>query len=339
MLEANKGTKESKTLFAHMKIITQCVLIELVILVVWTAVDPVFFKRECVDNSAILCESIGSCGGNNMTPFVSAIFGLHIFYLLYSLYVCYLARTLPQEFAEHKWITGATVSSLQVLVITPLLALIVWRKTTLLNFILGLSVFLNDITVLCMIFLPKMQLMYFQKDTNQTMVQEDILFNMRRRVRLSDEEEKKQKFLEFPSSGVDKSRRIKSKLRGHVSTKRKDVKAEIDNLRRRIRTLESGISPGPTSQAHTINIGSNGSHLQALSVMKQSPDTARSENRNPLISRNFTTPASSTKHANKLIISPQGIRAEGKRDAKPTGSSSLMDAGTVQSEHINMQRV
>jgi len=89
---------------------------------------------------------------------------------------------VPEEFAEHKWITAACMSSLEVHLVASLVLALTWYSKSK-PLIMALLVFFNALPVLLMIFIPKMRAHHFEVYNDNTYTVEDALHNMRKKVR------------------------------------------------------------------------------------------------------------------------------------------------------------
>jgi len=74
------------------------------------------------------------------------------------------------------------VSSIEILFLTPFLVYMTFNNPTTSTLIMALALFFNDLGVLVMIFVPKFFMM-FQEHTAESESQENMLFNLRRKVR------------------------------------------------------------------------------------------------------------------------------------------------------------
>jgi len=99
------------------------------------------------------------------------------------LLLCYEARIIPSEFAETKWITAAMVSSLEIHIIAPLVVILVWDQLAAKNLIVAFALFFDSMSLLLMMFLPKMLSLHYEAHDDRSIRLEDQLFNLRLEVR------------------------------------------------------------------------------------------------------------------------------------------------------------
>eukprot|EP00466_Bigelowiella_natans_P014393 jgi/Bigna1/85275/estExt_fgenesh1_pg.C_30124 len=139
---------------------------EALLLTIWTVVDPPTWEREwnpCYTEQIRVLRNASK--------------------LLDFLPIVYLqVRLVPEEFAEHKWITAACMSSLEVHLVASLVLALTWYSKSK-PLIMALLVFFNALPVLLMIFIPKMRAHHFEVYNDNTYTVEDALHNMRKKVR------------------------------------------------------------------------------------------------------------------------------------------------------------
>merc|ERR1712146_195003 len=116
------------------------------------------FKREVLESDPYgnPVRSVGLCiTKEDPFTYVGPIMGLHIVVLLVGNYLAYKTREIGTAFSESKYISIAMVSNLQVLALSIPVLLIVADNAQSNWFVRTGVVFLNDFTVLNLIFLPK----------------------------------------------------------------------------------------------------------------------------------------------------------------------------------------
>ncbi|GAB5372547.1 hypothetical protein AAMO2058_001674900 [Amorphochlora amoebiformis] len=173
----------------YMGTILATIVIETLIIGTWMGVSPLVWKRSCVSSSSSsnsdFCESVGHCSSEHGVSFAALLLSVHLLLLVFVLIICYQVRNVPAEFAEHKWITAATVSSIEILVLTPPFIALTWSTKSASTLIAMFAIFFNDLGVLVMVFIPKIVLAN-SKFTKEDQVQEDILHKLRIDVRAND---------------------------------------------------------------------------------------------------------------------------------------------------------
>jgi hypothetical protein len=94
-------------------------LVDVIILVSWTLIDPLVWEREVIrqDQFGSSLESQGYCTCDSWQIFASIIAIFHFGLLAVACYMCYVARNIPSKFSEHKFVTIAMISNLQIFVV------------------------------------------------------------------------------------------------------------------------------------------------------------------------------------------------------------------------------
>ena len=108
--------------------------------------------------------SVGMCSsldGRRTMFYVGSILALHLSTLIYGNILCYKARNIGTAFSESKYVFMAMVSNMQILVLgIPILVMVAENPVT--NYFIRAGIiFLNDIGVMLLIFVPKFQLVFF----------------------------------------------------------------------------------------------------------------------------------------------------------------------------------
>lgn len=136
---------------------------EALLLLVWTAVSPLKYVRECdeydVLGSGTCIESSAGCkdthGNLSLVVFIPIIAAGHLIVLLTACYFSYLIRKINTEFQEGHWIAMCVLSQLQVnLLGGTVLLLLSGNPTT--GILIRITVtFLNNASVVMLLFVPK----------------------------------------------------------------------------------------------------------------------------------------------------------------------------------------
>lgn len=94
-------------------------LLDLIVLMLWTIIDPLEWHREVIreDQFGDPLESQGYCTCDSWVVFASIIVLLHFGLLAVACYMCYVARNIPSKYSEHKFVTIAMISNLQIFVV------------------------------------------------------------------------------------------------------------------------------------------------------------------------------------------------------------------------------
>ncbi|GAB5364379.1 hypothetical protein AAMO2058_000965100 [Amorphochlora amoebiformis] len=228
----------------YMQYIVYALLIEIIIIGIWTIVSPLQWTRRCAGDSSGFCESIGRCASEHGLLFAAILGSVHVIMLMFVLRLCYEVRNIPAEFAEHKWITASTISSIEILCLAPVLVGITWDNPAASTMIALLAIFFNDLGILLMIFIPKMS-MFWEVHTQRSQTTEDILFNLRRDVRKIIDADKKAPRTNFLTASKRRASKDASRnmtvLTGDSTNEVKKLKEEIRYLKSQIRISTSFI--------------------------------------------------------------------------------------------------
>ena len=135
------------------------VLVDAVVLLVWTFDDPLVWRRSVTarDRYGYPLISYGGCEDvHGRSPLYIAILAcMYIGLLLYGSYLCYTVRNVSTRFQESKWIAFCIVSRLQFIVLAiPILTSVQQDRNTLYIVIAGVM-FLADGVLIVAMFLPK----------------------------------------------------------------------------------------------------------------------------------------------------------------------------------------
>jgi len=159
---ATSGLQRAQVRFMDVvKIVGQVVIFEATLMLAWTIFSPLQFKRVCEveDPSTGDClVSHATCIGTNdlyKDVFIPVIGIVHLIFLLYAAYICWVARNVPTEFQEGRWISMSIFSNIQILCLgTPLVILLSDQVVP--SFIIRAGIiWLNDCAVVAVIFGPK----------------------------------------------------------------------------------------------------------------------------------------------------------------------------------------
>ncbi|GAB5358576.1 hypothetical protein AAMO2058_000470200 [Amorphochlora amoebiformis] len=182
--DAKKRESIPLSAFPYYTMIPKIVLFDIIILTIKMILDPLKYSRSCVNQHLHLpsCRSAGYCLSGNDYIFCCIILSYHVVLLGWILWMCYTVRKIPEEFAEHKWITALTISTVQVLVITPFLVEMTWDDPSAYSGSLIVIISIKTLEVLIMLFIPKMIIMRERMTVSSVNI-EDMLFNLRLDVR------------------------------------------------------------------------------------------------------------------------------------------------------------
>lgn len=118
---------------------------------------------EDIDGYSI--ESIGKCSSENAFWFQCTLVTLNVICLFVALVLCWRTKDIPSDFSESNYIFLSVMFMFQVLLLTVPISTMVEDDANVLFFIQMGGVFLQNFTVLMLIFLPKMRRIYIGEDT------------------------------------------------------------------------------------------------------------------------------------------------------------------------------
>lgn len=93
--------------------------LDVIILILWTFIDPLEWKRSVVrmDQFGHPLETSGTCHCESWKIFVSLIVVLHVGLLAVACYMCYAARFIPTKYSEHRYVSISMISNLQIFIV------------------------------------------------------------------------------------------------------------------------------------------------------------------------------------------------------------------------------
>lgn len=146
-------------------------VIELGILITFQIVSPHKWEREVVaDIGGYSIESVGRCNSETGWSYFIAMIIFNVVCLLYALILCFQAKNIPADFAETGDIFLAVMFMFQVLILAVPVSSMVKDQPNVFFFIRAGAVFLQNFTVLVIIFTPKMRRIYKGEDTRATVM-------------------------------------------------------------------------------------------------------------------------------------------------------------------------
>jgi len=141
--------------------------VECAILITFQVVSPQIWTREILDDiDGYAIESEGGCSSANGWWFWLALILFHIVSLFYALVLCFQTKNIPSDFAETSHIFLAVMFLFQIMVLTVPVSVMVMDDPVVFYFVRAFAVFLQNFSVLCIIFCPKMYRIYTGEDTN-----------------------------------------------------------------------------------------------------------------------------------------------------------------------------
>jgi 7 transmembrane sweet-taste receptor of 3 GCPR len=145
---------ESATKSETARTIGMILLLDMAILLAWTIVDPLEWKRTVIraDEYGEPLESVGTCHSEHWKIFAGVIGSFHLFLLIVASYMCYLARHIPERFSNAKYIGISMFSNLQIMVIAIPVMIILGDDPNSSFFIRSLAIWINDFVIVSLIF-------------------------------------------------------------------------------------------------------------------------------------------------------------------------------------------
>lgn len=132
-------------------------IIEVGILLTWQFVSPLRWEREVTaEHDGFPTKSVGSCkAGTSGWGFYLGVIVFHVVCLFYALVLCFQTKDISSDLAESSYVSLAVAFMFQVLVLVAPISALVRDNTDIFFFIRAAAVFLQNFTVLILIFVPK----------------------------------------------------------------------------------------------------------------------------------------------------------------------------------------
>jgi len=147
-------------------IIVFMVTVEMVVLIAMQIVSPHVWQRDVIrEIGGYSIESIGSCSSDSGWWFFATLVVLNVFCLFVALILCWKTKDIPSDFAESNYIFLSVMFMFQILLLAVPVSVMVRDDNNVFFFIRVAAVFLQNFTVLVLIFLPKMRRIYIGEDT------------------------------------------------------------------------------------------------------------------------------------------------------------------------------
>lgn len=129
----------------------------IVILVCWTIFDPLRWIREDIsfDPYGRVTESIGSCQSTHTIPYLVALLTANAGLIVVASYQSYVARKISTEFSESDYIAKSVTLVLIVFFMAGPMFMVVDQSTKGHFFMAASSVFSVSLSLLLLIFVPK----------------------------------------------------------------------------------------------------------------------------------------------------------------------------------------
>jgi len=163
---AKKLQKTTVTVGQTASVIISLVVVDIAILAIWMAQDPLKWVRETksTDVFGYVLSSAGYCHSSTAGTYIGLIAALHFTVLTYASFLCYKTRHLPSRFAEGKYLSLAMASNLEVMLLGVPVLIIVGNQPSTGFFVRSAIIFLNDFAVLGFIFGNLVYSVYWGED-------------------------------------------------------------------------------------------------------------------------------------------------------------------------------
>eukprot|EP00547_Thalassionema_nitzschioides_P017891 CAMPEP_0194240326 /NCGR_PEP_ID=MMETSP0158-20130606/6533_1 /TAXON_ID=33649 /ORGANISM="Thalassionema nitzschioides, Strain L26-B" /LENGTH=933 /DNA_ID=CAMNT_0038975003 /DNA_START=178 /DNA_END=2979 /DNA_ORIENTATION=- len=247
---AHRARRKQVTAKDVMIIMAIVIFIEFVILLAFQFVSRFQWERTSIQEiNGYTVESVGKCTSEYGWYFMAVLVSYNVFCLIYALILCWQTKELPSDFAEGNYIFLSVMFMFQVLILAIPVSIMVRENPNVYFFMLVGGVFLQNFTVLVIIFSPKMLRIYKGEDTQAT---------VRRQIART--------MSVLPERGDDSNGRH----RGRNSGGTEDAKHRLSSLR----------STGSASSYHS-NTPSNPTQVHWSEQMKLKKSMVSFDNNNP----------------------------------------------------------
>jgi ABC-type sugar transport system substrate-binding protein len=130
----------------------------IVVLIMWTVIDPLMYVREAhpgTDGWNRIISTYGSCQSSHVTRYLIPLACVNLSVLLIANWQAYVSRVIESEFAESKYIAMTMASLLQAILSGVPILFIVREQPQAFYLVLTFMVFVVCMAVLLLIFVPK----------------------------------------------------------------------------------------------------------------------------------------------------------------------------------------
>mmetsp|Transcript_18898 Transcript_18898/g.28745 ORF Transcript_18898/g.28745 Transcript_18898/m.28745 type:complete len:910 (+) Transcript_18898:15-2744(+) len=166
---AHRARRKQVTAKDVMIIMAIVIFIEFVILLAFQFVSRFQWERTSIQEiNGYTVESVGKCTSEYGWYFMAVLVSYNVFCLIYALILCWQTKELPSDFAEGNYIFLSVMFMFQVLILAIPVSIMVRENPNVYFFMLVGGVFLQNFTVLVIIFSPKMLRIYKGEDTQAT---------------------------------------------------------------------------------------------------------------------------------------------------------------------------
>ena len=146
-------------------------LINIVLLVCWTMIDPLRWQREYINGDPTNSHGFCKSEGNAWKAFSSLLVLLNGAALVLACVQAYRARSLDDEYTESRWLGMACASWIQVMLVGIPVILLTRYQPVAQYFTFSALVFIICVSMLGLLFVPKMMLMSKPQETQSQVYQ------------------------------------------------------------------------------------------------------------------------------------------------------------------------
>ena len=135
------------------------VTVVLGLLIAWQVADPFVWTREVelANLDGLALESTGECTSDSGWYYFLSLLCFQVVYLLYALVLCWQTKEIPGDFSEGNYVSLCVICIFQVSVLAIPIGIMVRGDTDTFYFVRACTVFLQNITVLGLMFAPKVR--------------------------------------------------------------------------------------------------------------------------------------------------------------------------------------
>ena len=227
------------------RIVCAALLIDFVILIAWTALSPLEYRRfdqsKSIDDETgmIIIESVGGCAASDpdYSPwaFAGPLLAFHFIMMVTTNVLLYQVKDVTDRYQEQKFVGMASIFMFEILMVG-IPVFIAVNDSPLATFVVLLSfIALDDIGLLCFIFIPK--IVYQRKGLEEGVnFGESIMRDTYRRA--STREYSRRSFTSNKFSSVNGSNRFDMDSDYEVEGKSIDMSGQIQSIGRSPKSYE-----------------------------------------------------------------------------------------------------
>jgi len=143
-------------------ILIVCLMFGWCLCATWTGVAPLHWKRTATafNSNGYMIDSYARCTSEAFAAFYAVLFVLELSSLFYGMVLCYQTRNVQEEFVENKWITIVLINMMSTLLLTVVLGFFMRQNPSALFAIELINAVMTGGGVMCVMMLPKIQLVW-----------------------------------------------------------------------------------------------------------------------------------------------------------------------------------